>query len=240
MAYRHKADPVRVTWSDEHGWGSVQSGATYDGMISSVPLFERSAGDRAELEALAESWRAEYRGAEARARALGSGFRRDAFDREFWGAMHVAYTLNPGDLVWTVNRHTSRSGMLRVLDVYVFRVNDQGEIDRLWLSRKVADALGWGFSEGPEGVKVNGCGMDMGFHLVHALAGTIAYKVPGIWGAKLQAARDAFAERRRAELARAEAPNDPDPDYPWLGAHELRNAGLGAGPNGYNLRHRWL
>jgi hypothetical protein len=73
--------------------------------------------------------------------------------------------LKPGDTVWTVLRHVSRSGMNRIIGV---RKLDNG--NSLWLSRGVAKATGITFSEKYEELSVGGCGMDMGFHVVYELS----------------------------------------------------------------------
>ena len=76
--------------------------------------------------------------------------------------------LKPGDTVYTVLRHVSRSGMTRVIDLYVFKDNEP-----LRLSWSAAEVLGWGYDTKYEGVKVGGCGMDMGFHLVYSLSSAL-------------------------------------------------------------------
>ncbi len=69
--------------------------------------------------------------------------------------------LSPGDTVYTVLRHVSSSGMSRSIDCYVMRDNAP-----VWLSRHIANATGMGWDAKREAVKVGGCGMDMGFHIV--------------------------------------------------------------------------
>ena len=78
--------------------------------------------------------------------------------------------LEPGDTIWTVLRHVSRSGMYRTIDCYKLYVTEKGEVDRLWLSRLVARAGVGRFDEKREAVGVSGCGMDMGFHIVNSLS----------------------------------------------------------------------
>jgi len=73
-------------------------------------------------------------------------------------------TLSPGDVVYCVLRHVSRSGMKRVIDLYVIR---EGDLCRI--SWSVSRALGWKLDGSHDGIVVNGCGMDMGFHLVYSL-----------------------------------------------------------------------
>lgn len=77
--------------------------------------------------------------------------------------------LNPGDVVYTNVTHVSRSGMSRHIKVYKFENNEPR-----YLTYNVAQALGWRFIRDPrEAVKVDGCGMDMGFHLVYELSHTL-------------------------------------------------------------------
>lgn len=73
--------------------------------------------------------------------------------------------------MYTKVERVSRSGMTRVISCYV--VGADGEIRDV--SGYVADVVGWprgkqARSSWPLGVKVEGCGMDMGFHLVYSLS----------------------------------------------------------------------
>src|SRR5690606_2034174 len=74
--------------------------------------------------------------------------------------------IKPGDTIYCILRHVSRSGMTRVIDLVTVR--DDGEI--LHIGYNAAAALGWTYDREREGVRVSGCGMDMGFHLVYSLA----------------------------------------------------------------------
>jgi len=70
-----------------------------------------------------------------------------------------------GSTVGVIIRHVSRSGMQRTISV----VTVKGEIRNV--SSLAARALGWPMKYGAhDGVKVNGAGMDMGFHLVYSLS----------------------------------------------------------------------
>ena len=73
--------------------------------------------------------------------------------------------VKPGDMIYTVLRHVSRSGMSRSISVVIH--TPEGPSDMSWA---VAKLLGWRFDRRNDGVKVEGCGMDMGFHLVYSLA----------------------------------------------------------------------
>lgn len=81
-----------------------------------------------------------------------------------------------GDTVYTVLRNVSRSGMSRDIDLYIFRVGDNGKIYKVFLSYLVCKALD--YRQAADGsVKVGGAGMDMGFHLVYTLSRTL-FKTP--------------------------------------------------------------
>ena len=71
--------------------------------------------------------------------------------------------LKPGDTVYTDVVHVSRSGMYRVIRMYVIRDNRPQCIDNL-----AADLLE-GYDSNHEGCQAHGVGMDMGFHLVYNL-----------------------------------------------------------------------
>jgi hypothetical protein len=73
--------------------------------------------------------------------------------------------VKPGDQLFTILRNVSASGMSRTIQV--IKIDAKGE--PLFLGFNVAQALGLTFDSKREGVKVSGCGMDMGFHLVDSL-----------------------------------------------------------------------
>jgi hypothetical protein len=77
-------------------------------------------------------------------------------------------------------RHVSRSGMQRKIDVVSLRPSgDPSEpVSKSWLSYWAAKALGWRFCPKYDAVVVDGCGMDMGFHLVYTLSYLIFKDVP--------------------------------------------------------------
>jgi hypothetical protein len=80
--------------------------------------------------------------------------------------------VKPGDTLTTVLRDRSSSGMSRSIDVFLLSC-ERGRVQTQWLSRLAATALDWTFDERREAVRVHGAGMDMGFHLVYELAGTL-------------------------------------------------------------------
>ena len=79
--------------------------------------------------------------------------------------------LSPGDTVYTVLRHVSRSGMMRAIDLYHIAHDQKRDgLSKTWLSRVAAKACNSSFSEKYEAMRADGGGMDMGFHLVSNLS----------------------------------------------------------------------
>lgn len=76
--------------------------------------------------------------------------------------------LKPGDTLHTIVRKVAPSGMSRHIDVYRFRCVE-GKVVKDWLSPRVAAVCGFTFDEKMECLRVNGCGMDMCFHVVYTL-----------------------------------------------------------------------
>lgn len=76
--------------------------------------------------------------------------------------------IKPGDTLFTVLRHVSRSGMNRVIEVVKIDCTD-GEAKTLHLGYNVAMAVGYTYDRGRDGIKVGGCGSDMGFEVVYNL-----------------------------------------------------------------------
>lgn len=74
--------------------------------------------------------------------------------------------LPKGSTVYCVLRHVSKSGMSRRIDFY--KINrKRGDLS--FLSGYIATVLGYK-RHGDDGLVIGGCGMDMGFHVVHSLS----------------------------------------------------------------------
>jgi len=78
----------------------------------------------------------------------------------------LRYLCPPGATVYTLVRHVSRSGMSRLISAYVIHDGEpqwlDGYISRLGLFK---------LASGPrDALRVGGCGMDMGFHVVYNLS----------------------------------------------------------------------
>lgn len=77
--------------------------------------------------------------------------------------------LSPTDTVYTILRTVSKSGMSRGIDLYVIQ-----DSQPIWITGSVAIVLKQSYSQKrwseQKGLLVEGCGMDMGFHIVSSLS----------------------------------------------------------------------
>lgn len=97
---------------------------------------------------------------------------------------------HPSATLYTVLTNVSRSGMSRSIKVLASIVNQRGPNDALraevvdvsWLVAKILD---WSTDPRHGGVKVGGCGSDMGFEIVHNLS----YAMHGIPNAPIEKQR---------------------------------------------------
>lgn len=80
-----------------------------------------------------------------------------------------------GSTVHTILEHVSASGMSRSIRVVSPFISEHSkQIEFIHPNHSIAVALGWTRSKRPhEGIKVGGCGMDMGFHLVYSLSSVL-------------------------------------------------------------------
>jgi hypothetical protein len=92
--------------------------------------------------------------------------------------------------VYTILRSVSASGMTRHISLVVAGVNDEGKADLYDITFLAAQAMGEKLQErnGHRTIRVNGCGMDMGFHLVYTLSSVLyhgqeraGYKIKQAW-----------------------------------------------------------
>ena len=75
---------------------------------------------------------------------------------------------NPAPRVYTILRHVSQSGMARDISV---KAIDHESGDLVDISYSVSKLIGWSLRQkGHNAIRVTGCGMDMGFHLVSVLS----------------------------------------------------------------------
>jgi hypothetical protein len=91
-------------------------------------------------------------------------------DRDYSIEHLLTHYLREGDKVYTILRHVSASGMSRDISLVIA----QGD-EIIDVTYYVAHAMGEKVSEskGHRVIRVNGCGMDMGFHLVYNLSSVL-------------------------------------------------------------------
>lgn len=130
----------------------------------------------------------------------------------------------PGSTVYTVLRHVSRSGMSR--SISVLHQDADGISDVSYL---VARALGEKLDRERGGVKVAGCGMDMGFSLVYNLSATLYPDGFGCVGEDCPSNDHSNGDRDYTPHGhRPPVCTGPESLFHW------HNEG------GYALRHRWI
>jgi len=78
----------------------------------------------------------------------------------------------PGTRIYTILRHVSSSGMSRSIDCLVIDTDGKPYM----ITHHVARVLGYPIDRKNGGVKVSGCGMDMGYAIVNDLS----YKLHGM------------------------------------------------------------
>jgi len=127
----------------------------------------------------------------------------------------------PGDVLYTVLRHVSRSGMYRVVDVYSMQDQQEAGVQPVRITGWVADALGWKYDKKHEGIGVSGCGMDVGFEVVYNL-GRVLYPL-GVPCTGVQYGKGACGSNEHS--------NPGDRGYV---------AGKGHTDGGYAFKHKWL
>lgn len=139
--------------------------------------------------------------------------------------------VKPGDTVYTILNHVSRSGMCRHIRVQLIKCTDEKPVI-LQPNHAVACVLGYRQAK-RGGLVVRGCGMDMGFHIIHSLG-------YALFGQEAEHGLNPDADTLRQKIYEAnthywhqyrEDKNPPDfskPNKQWFGAA------------GYALHHQWL
>lgn len=129
--------------------------------------------------------------------------------------------VRPGDTIYTILRHRSRSGMMRrISPVFIDREGNTFHFDHA-----AAVLLGLPKTGGGDGIKMNGCGMDMGFHLVYELSHALFPKGAGCIG-------EGCPSNDHSNGDRDFTPHKVEGLKPYAD-HWHRDGG-------YMLRHRWL
>ena len=153
--------------------------------------------------------------------------------------VHLREVLKPGDTVYTVLRHVSRSGMSRNIDVYYMAGGEPQ-----WISAYVGHAIrspqsrkNW---ERSQGLTVGGCGMDMGFHIVYSLSHVL---FPDGFGVECELCHKRPHSKQEAEDATADKKRTSCPvKEPFRHQYWGRNADKSGWDDdgGYALNHKWL
>ncbi len=73
--------------------------------------------------------------------------------------------LSETDTIYTILRSVSKSGLTRSIGFYI--VDNNKNI--LNINYYISVIVGYKFNKAHDGLVVKGCGMDMGFHVVHTL-----------------------------------------------------------------------
>jgi hypothetical protein len=77
-----------------------------------------------------------------------------------------------GSTVYTILRHVSASGMSRDISLVVPWIDESGKVGFIHPNYGAAKILGDRLvsKNGSDAIRIGGCGMDMGFHLVYSLS----------------------------------------------------------------------
>lgn len=118
--------------------------------------------------------------------------------------------LHPGDTVYTLLDHVSKSGVFRVIRLFISRKDSRVEI-----SYDVARACSMKYSLRHDGIEISGGGMDMGFELVYNLSSVL------------------FAEKFFCVGQKCPSNDHSNGDRNYRRNHKHSNAG-------YALRQQWL
>jgi hypothetical protein len=148
--------------------------------------------------------------------------------------------LKPGDTVYTILRHRSASGMSREIGVTLLSNDERRGIVDLHPNYAVARVLGARMGK-RDGIVLGGCGMDMGFHLVHSLSSALFPKGYGCIGKGCPSNDHANGDKdyklHAAGMPRyADGAAWSDKPLSWEKSGRVHWHRDG----GYALRHRWL
>lgn len=136
--------------------------------------------------------------------------------------------LSPGQTVHTILRSVSRSGMSRRISAVV--IDSDGNVRDLTQTISRTGLFGRPLTwEDPEGLKIGGAGMDMGFHLVYSISRMIFNE-----GAPCTGSTGYTPTGKRSKTPRCNS-NDHvnDASLPYRKSITHRDGG-------YALRHAWL
>ena len=81
--------------------------------------------------------------------------------------------LKPGQTVYVILRHASKSGMSRSISAVIPTISEEGKPGVYDITHLVAQACDLTMDTHHNGVKIGGTGMDMGFALIYDLSRTM-------------------------------------------------------------------
>lgn len=140
--------------------------------------------------------------------------------------------IKPGAVIYTILRHVSRSGMMRVIAPIYF----VGQNDQRYIYRHVARLVGYREDREKEGVRANGCGTDMGFDVVYNLSRALYPDGFGCIGTGCRSNDHSNGDRDYTIHTSARHSNLDDKDE----ATNRRNGVHWHRDGGYALQQRWL
>ena len=146
--------------------------------------------------------------------------------------------INPGATIFTTVRRVARSGMSRTIDAYLL-LHD----DKVWLSGLIARAGLFNLDRKSEALKVQGCGIDLGFHVVYETAHALFRGGFGCTGERCNSNDHSNGDRDYTPHTSPRTGNlDPIPGISGeVSAEEQRKLGVHwHRDGGYALRQRWL
>lgn len=144
--------------------------------------------------------------------------------------------VKPGDTVYTVLRHVSKSGMAR--DISLILLGKDGPWD---FSGWAAKALGLTWQrDGNGGIRVGGCGMDMGFHLVYELSSALWSNGHGCTGEGCLSNDHHNGDRDYTPHGLSNENGQPENREPYRGEKLDGCVNHWHRDGGYALRQRWL
>lgn len=139
--------------------------------------------------------------------------------------------LKPGDTVNCILRHRSSSGMSRSISLVISHPDGDVMDISYWASKAMNDKI----DDKHGGIRIGGCGMDMGFALVYNLGRTLfteGFGIPGYLPHK-----QSPGERKRPS-SEAEAVEMRSNGYLFSGRNQDDTGWDTDG--GYALNYRWL
>lgn len=143
--------------------------------------------------------------------------------------------VKPGDTLYTVLCQVARSGMSRRIDVYKIDGSTP-----FWLSALAAKSIGMPFDYDKQGVRMQGCGTDMGFELVYNTSQALFPKGFGCIGQGCPSSDHSTVDRDYTPHGPRDEQSNPEDREPGPGEAKDGLVRHWHTDGGYALRQRWL